>query len=113
MYEYRAKLLRVIDGDTIDAMMDLGFDTWVKKRIRLYGINTPEVRTRDLEEKKAGIEAKERLEYLLDSVDGKFMVVSRGVGKYGRCLGELLIGEYGEIHINKLLLSEGLAEEYK
>ncbi|MHA1940739.1 MAG: thermonuclease family protein [Candidatus Hodarchaeales archaeon] len=113
MYEYRAKLIRVIDGDTIDAMVDLGFDVWSKKRIRLYGINTPEVRTRDLEEKKAGIHAKERLQELLDGVNGSFILVSRGVGKYGRCLGELLIGEFGEIHINNLLLSEGLAEEYK
>ena len=60
-YVYNAKLLRVIDGDTVDALIDLGFDTWVKKRIRLYGIDTPEVRTRDKEEKKKGVAAKERL----------------------------------------------------
>ena len=65
MYQYIAKLIRVIDGDTVDALVDLGFDVWVKKRIRLYGINTPETRTRDLEEKKAGIAAKERLETLI------------------------------------------------
>ena len=113
MYKYNAKLIRVIDGDTIDALIDLGFDVWVKKRIRLYGIDTPETRTRDLEEKKAGIAAKDRLSELMEHCDYKFVLVSHGVGKYGRCLGELLIGEYGEIHINKLLLSEGLAEEYK
>ena len=55
MYVYNAKLVRVIDGDTIDAVIDLGFDVWVKKRVRLYGINTPETRTRDLSEKQAGI----------------------------------------------------------
>ena len=60
MYLYNAKLVRVIDGDTIDAVIDLGFDVWIKKRVRLYGIDTPEPRTRDLEEKKAGIAAKER-----------------------------------------------------
>jgi micrococcal nuclease len=113
MYEYSAKLIRVIDGDTIDAMVDLGFDVWVKKRVRLYGINTPEVRTRDLEEKKAGIEAKKRLEELLEGVNGRFILCSRGIGKYGRCLGELLIGEFGEIHINNKLLHEGYAEKYE
>ena len=52
MYNYQSKLIRVIDGDTIDAMVDLGFDIWIKVRIRLYGINTPETRTKDLKEKK-------------------------------------------------------------
>ena len=52
MYEYNAKLLRVVDGDTLDASIDLGFDVWVKKRVRLYGINAPESRTRDLEKKR-------------------------------------------------------------
>jgi micrococcal nuclease len=61
MYEYDAKVLRVIDGDTVDALIDIGFSVWVKKRIRLYGINTPESRTRDLEEKKLGLAAKEQL----------------------------------------------------
>ena len=113
MYEYKAKLVRVIDGDTVDAMIDLGFDVWIKKRVRLYGINTPEVRTRDLEEKKAGIAAKDRLQEILDAVGGEFILLSKGVGKYGRCLGELLIGEFGEIHVNNKLLHEGHAEEYK
>tara|TARA_B100000989_G_scaffold247982_1_gene195357 strand:+ start:2054 stop:2395 length:342 start_codon:yes stop_codon:yes gene_type:complete len=113
MYEYNAKLVRVIDGDTIDALIDLGFDVWIKKRIRLYGINTPEVRTRDLEEKKAGILAKERLEEILDGVEGNFILLSKGIGKYGRCLGELLIGEFGEFHVNNQLLHEGHAEKYE
>ena len=92
MYEYNAKLIRVIDGDTIDASIDLGFDVWVKKRIRLYGIDAPESRTRDLEEKKRGIETKERLQELLEANRNVFIVRSHGVGKYGRCLGTLLIG---------------------
>jgi micrococcal nuclease len=110
MYKYNAKLIRVIDGDTIDALIDLGFDVWIKKRIRLYGINTPETRTRDLEEKKAGLAAEERLIALLWESDNEFVLESHGVGKYGRCLGVLFIGE---TNINTLLLSEGLAEEYK
>ena len=65
MYKYNAKLIRVIDGDTVDALIDLGFNVWVKKRIRLYGINAPETRTKDLEEKKAGNAAESRLIELL------------------------------------------------
>ena len=61
MYEYKAKLVRVIDGDTIDCIIDLGFDVRLKERIRLKGIDTPETRTRDLEEKKRGFAAKERV----------------------------------------------------
>ena len=109
MYKYDAKLIRVIDGDTVDASIDLGFDVWVKKRIRLYGINTPETRTRDLEEKKAGIVAKERLVELLGASEGVFVLLSHGVGKYGRCLGTIYVDNHD---INMLLLSEGLAEEY-
>jgi len=110
MYKYSAKLIRVIDGDTIDAMIDLGFDTWVKKRIRLYGINTPEIRTRDIKEKKAGIVATDRLKELMSDCGGDFILESHGIGKYGRCLGTLFIND---ININTLLLNEGLAEEYK
>ena len=113
MYEYSCKLIRVLDGDTVDALIDLGFDVWIKKRIRLYGINTPEVRTRDIWEKEQGLASKKRLEELLEGVDNKFILISKGVGKYGRCLGELLIGDHGEVHINNLLLSEGLAEKYE
>ena len=109
MYKYKAKLIRVIDGDTVDALIDLGFDTWVKKRVRLHGINTPETRTRDLEEKKAGIAAKDRLSQLMENCDYKFVLISHGVGKYGRCLGTLFIDD---VNVNMLLLKEGLASEY-
>ena len=61
MYKYNAEIVRVVDGDTVDAMVDLGFKIFKKIRIRLYGINTPETRTRDLEEKKRGLAAKDRL----------------------------------------------------
>jgi micrococcal nuclease len=110
MYRYNASALRVIDGDTIDAMVDLGFSVWVKKRIRLYGIDAPETRTRNLEEKARGFQTKERLVELLEKSDNKFVLVSHGVGKYGRCLGTILINN---TDINQLLIKEGLAGEYQ
>tara|TARA_R110002020_G_scaffold127615_1_gene286185 strand:+ start:368 stop:700 length:333 start_codon:yes stop_codon:yes gene_type:complete len=110
MYEYCAKLIRVIDGDTVEAKIDLGFDVWVKKYIRLHNIDTPETRTRDLEEKKAGLAAMERVKALMDECGGEFILKSHGIGKYGRCIGTLYINDK---NINELLLSEGHAEKYK
>ena len=110
MYEYNAKLDRVVDGDTVDAMIDLGFDTWVHKRIRLLGIDAPETRTRDLDEKVQGLATKERLTGILEAAEGMFVLHSHGVGKYGRCLGTIMVGEE---NINELLLAEGLAEVYE
>lgn len=109
MYEYNAKLIRVIDGDTIDAIIDLGFNVWVEKRIRLYGIDAPESRTRDLEEKKKGIESKKRLQELIEENKGTFILKSHGVGKYGRCLGTLIIEGS---NLNEKLVLEGYAKEY-
>tara|TARA_Y100001938_G_scaffold148064_1_gene230787 strand:+ start:3331 stop:3678 length:348 start_codon:yes stop_codon:yes gene_type:complete len=110
VYKYKAKLIRVIDGDTIDAMIDLGFDTWVMKRVRLYGIDAPESRTKNLDEKRQGKAATKRLAELLASTSGELIIQSHGVGKYGRCLGTLFIGE---CNINQQLLLEGHAEEYQ
>ena len=110
MYKYNAKLDRVVDGDTVDAMIDLGFDTWVHKRIRLLGIDAPETRTRDLDEKAQGLATKERLTGILEAAEGMFVLHSHGVGKYGRCLGTIMVGEE---NINELLLVEGLAEVYE
>ena len=107
MYTYRAKLDRVIDGDTIDANIDLGFDVSVHKRIRLTGIDTPESRTRDLAEKKLGLAAKERLKELCI---GKIQVKSLGKGKYGRILG-IPYTEDGR-DICDVLVKEGHAVEY-
>ena len=118
MYQYKAKLDRVVDGDTLDAMIDLGFDTWVHKRIRLEGIDAPETRTRDLDEKAQGYITKDRLEGLLGASNGEFVVISHGVGKYGRCLGELFIDvvdgqeKLTMESLNKLLIKEGHAVEY-
>ena len=113
MYTYKAKLDRVIDGDTIDVNIDLGFDITVHKRVRLAGIDTPESRTRDLEEKKRGLAAKQRLIELLDK--GDLVVESKDVGKYGRVLGVLHI--YPEdlglpVNVNNKLVEEGYAVEY-
>ena len=87
----------------------MGFSVWVKKRIRLYKIDAPETRTRDLEEKEQGFKTKERLTELLSANDGKFTLISHGVGKYGRCLGTIIINN---VDINELLITEGLAKEY-
>ena len=117
MYTYKIKLDRVIDGDTIDAHIDLGFDVSVKKRIRFIGINTPESRTRDLEEKAKGLAAKDRVKQLLEGAN-TIQLKSHGVGKYGRCLGELHVDvvdgkeKLTMESINELLIKEGHAVEY-
>lgn len=104
------EIVKYIDGDTIDVIIDLGFSTFVKKRIRLYGIDTPETRTRDKEEKKRGLRAKERLIELCEDSEGPLVLISHGVGKYGRVLGE--IRSQGNVVINTVLVVEGHAEEY-
>ena len=111
-YGYSCKLDRVVDGDTCDALIDLGFDTFVKKRIRFYGVDTWESRTRNKEEKVKGLAAKAYVKDLLEnSDDGKFSIISHGVGKYGRVLGEIFVkGE--EKSVNELLKENGHAYEY-
>ena len=116
-YIYRAKLDRVVDGDTVDALIDVGFDIWFKKRIRFMGLDTWESRTRDLEEKKLGKLAKERTRQLLGDVSSKsgyFRVKSHGLGKYGRVLGEILIMDKDgkQWNVNETLIAEGHAYVY-
>ena len=109
---YSCKLVRVVDGDTCDAMIDLGFNVWVKERIRFYGVDTWESRTRNLEEKKKGLAAKDFVKDLLENSDeGKFLLKSHGVGKYGRVLGELFVKGH-ETSVNELLKENGHASEY-
>ena len=109
---YSCKLERVVDGDTCDALIDLGFNTWAKRRIRFMGVDTWESRTRDLEEKKKGLAAKAYVKDLLEnSDDGKFSIISHGVGKYGRVLGELFVKGH-ETSVNQLLIENGHAYEY-
>ena len=111
-YGYSCRLDRVIDGDTCDALIDLGFDTYVKKRIRFYWVYTWESRTRNLEEKKKGLAAKAYVEDLLKNSDGgKFSIISHGVGKYGRVLGEIFVKGY-DTSVNKLLVENGHAYQY-
>ena len=121
MYEYKAVVNRVVDGDTIDVTIDLGFSVWKKMRVRMEGINTPESRTRDLEEKKRGLAAKDRLKNILEFNDNKCVLKVSGVGKYGRALATVLVeslsplnGEDGItlIDVNKQLIEEGHAVEY-
>ena len=109
---YSAKLVRVVDGDTADAMIDLGFNVWVKNRIRFMGVDAWESRTRNLEEKEKGLAAKAYVKDLLEnSDDGKFSIISHGVGKYGRVLGELFVKGH-EQSVNELLKENGHAYEY-
>ena len=117
-YIYRGKLDRVVDGDTIDALIDVGFDIWVKKRIRYKGIDTWESRTRNLAEKAKGLGAKQRNKDLLEVVSDKpgyFRLKSYGVGKYGRVLGEIFIQDKDGLQmcINDTLVTEGHAYVYE
>ena len=111
-YGYSCKLDRVVDGDTCDALIDLGFNTFVKKRIRFYGVDTWESRTRNIEEKKKGLAAKAFTKDLLtNSDDGKFSIISHGVGKYGRVLGEIFVKGH-DTSVNEFLKENGHAYEY-
>ena len=117
MYNYKISPLKVVDGDTIDAEIDLGFDIKVKKRVRFMGINAPESRTRDLEEKAKGLAAKDRVKALLEGCDN-IQLKSHGIGKFGRCLGEIMLDmvdgqeKLTLVSLNELLISEGHAVEY-
>jgi len=116
-YIYKCKLVRVLDGDTIDAMIDVGFDIWFKARIRMFGLDTWESRTRDKDEKKKGLAAKDRTKFLLEVASrdpGFFRLKSHGKGKFGRILGEIFILDATDhqINVNELLIKEGHAYKY-
>tara|TARA_R110000787_G_scaffold14600_1_gene44918 strand:- start:1572 stop:1928 length:357 start_codon:yes stop_codon:yes gene_type:complete len=111
-FEYHATIDRVVDGDTVDINIDLGFDVILsKQRVRLLGINCPESRTRDLEEKKLGLAAKEFLQECLEEHGGKVIIKTSldKKGKFGRLLGEIFVDD---ININNLLITEGHAVPY-
>ena len=93
MHEYRCTIKRVVDGDTVDIDIDLGFGIWIhNERVRLYGIDTPESRTRDLEEKKCGIYAKQCVETFLPVDSSQTLKTYKDkVGKFGRVLGEFVV----------------------
>ena len=116
MYEYKCKILRVVDGDTVDIDIDLGFGIWMhKERVRMMGVDTPESRTRDLVEKAFGLASKERLKELLPI--GSIQVLKTEIdksgedakGKFGRILGDFLIEEK---RVTDILIEEGYAVAY-
>ena len=121
MYKYNAKLERVVDGDTVDALVDLGFDTWKKVRIRMQGMNAPESRTRDLEEKKRGLAAKDRLVEILKYNGNQCTLKVSGVGKFGRAIASVYVDTLSPasdqssmtiVNVNKQLIEEGHAVAY-
>ena len=116
-YIYKAKLDRVVDGDTVDTLIDVGFDIWFKKRIRFKGVDTWESRTRNLEEKALGLKAKARTKELLEKVSSKsgyFRIKSYGLGKYGRVLADIFIMDKDgkQWNVNETLITEGHAYVY-
>ena len=114
MYEYMAKLERVVDGDTIDVRIDLGFDIHHSARVRMMGIDTPESRTRNLEEKALGLASKARLKELLKGQKVKIETSKEGKGKFGRILADVIVCNQDgtEINCNKQLIEEGHARPY-
>ena len=117
VYEYRCKIVRVVDGDTVDVDIDLGFGMWIhKERIRLHGIDTPESRTRDLEEKKYGLLAKEQVKFFLPVGSIQTLItVKDKAGKFGRVLGKFKIEEPWEGYsttLNDWLIMEHHAAPY-
>ena len=117
MHEYRIKVVKVVDGDTVDVDIDLGFGTWLKKqRVRLYGIDTPESRTRDKVEKMYGMAAKAFVQDNLKKADKLRLRTHKDKkGKFGRILGEFLVYDSEsdrQCSVNKLMVDKHLAVEY-
>ena len=111
-YIYKIQVTRVIDGDTVDAVIDLGFDIKLKKRIRLHGIDTPETRTRDKQEKKLGLAAKAHPVEIIEQSNNILYLKSMDKGKFGRCVGILFEQEFHDESINDRMISEGHAKPY-
>ena len=115
MYEYKCKLRRVVDGDTVDVDIDLGFDIWLtNQRVRLYGVDTPESRTRDKEEKKYGLAAKAYVEKFLDDEWLTLKTAEfNAVGKFGRILGSLYrTSSFADQSLNEYLIEKHHAVPY-
>ena len=117
-YNFRViSIDKVVDGDTIDVTIDLGFDLYKKERVRVAGVDTPEKRTRNLEEKALGLDAtawiKDKLEGAVDGDDDLIIrtELDGGVGKYGRLLGWLYIGD-SDVSLNEQMITEGYAWAY-
>ena len=109
MYEYKCEIDRVVDGDTVDVIIDCGFSIFHKARVRMYGIDTPESRTRDKDEKARGLMSKDFLVDMLEKGDVIIKTKKDKKGKFGRILGELHVGD---TNINQSLIDNFLAVEY-
>lgn len=110
MYEYRAVITKVYDGDTLTAEIDLGFKMWAKKvKLRLVGVDTPEIRTKDPDEKELAIKARDRVRELC--LGKEVVVKTHGKGKYGRWLASVYIE--GDIDLGRFLIAEGHAQSYE
>ena len=121
MYHYRVKLLKVVDGDTVDVDVDLGFNVWLRKqRIRLHGIDTPESRTRNKEEKRFGVRAKQHLSHMIateiehgplvgSDTKKQILLQSLGRGKFGRILGVLFVDG---VNVNEKMIEDHHAVAY-
>ena len=115
MYEYRCKIVKIIDGDTVDVDIDLGFGVWMhKERIRLYGIDTPESRTRDLDEKKYGLIAKGWIEKFMPVGSMQTLITQKDKsGKFGRILGKFRVNDgHYDIILNDWMISNHHAVAY-
>ena len=110
MYEYKCEVKRVVDGDTVDVIIDLGFSILYSTRVRLYGIDTPESRTRDKDEKVRGLLSKDYLKEWLDQGGVIIRTYRDKKGKFGRVLGEMVVGGR---NINLLMVEENLAVKYE
>ena len=112
-YFYRVTLYRIVDGDTVDVVIDLGFDVLHKARIRLHGVNTPETRTKDLEEKALGLKAKSFVEHWLSQSDHFYIQTFKDAGgKYGRILGKIYLDEVRSKCLNDDIITSGNGVEY-
>tara|TARA_R100000808_G_scaffold16457_1_gene37142 strand:- start:399 stop:821 length:423 start_codon:yes stop_codon:yes gene_type:complete len=109
MYEYNCNVKRVVDGDTVDVIIDLGFDISYSSRVRLFGIDTPESRTRDKDEKARGLISKDFLKSYLDKGGVVIRTRKDKKGKFGRILGEMVVED---ININELMIKEHHAVKY-
>ena len=115
MYEYHCVIDRVVDGDTVDVDIDLGFGVWLKsERVRISNIDAPETRTRDLDEKAAGLAAKEFVESVLPVGSTQTLVSREFKGKFGRILGDFRVMRGSTMwDLSNLLISEGHASQYR
>ena len=112
LYEYKCIIKRIIDGDTVDVDIDLGFETWLmNKRVRIVHIDAPETRTRDLEEKAAGLEAAAFVESLLPVGSKQILISKEYNGKYSRLIGDFLVNDSDTL--SSVMLKEGHAVYYK